>query len=130
MKIDIEKLRQLMHDLSREKGEFSFFALFLREDAPNVWDLVVSSPWLKARDLKTLGEFVERLIAAIGKEQVLSISRVVALDADDPAFDDVTVSLEDGLIEIRDADFFGMRMRRGYILRSKPRQVSAQVTRA
>jgi hypothetical protein len=130
MKIDIEKLRQLMHDLSREKGEFSFFALFLREDAPNVWDLVVSSPWLKARDLKTLGEFVERLIAAIGKEQVLSISRVVALDADDPAFDDVTVSLEDGLIEIRDADFFGMRMTRGYILRSKPRQVSAQVTRA
>jgi hypothetical protein len=121
MKIDIEKLRQLMRDLSREKGEFSFFGLFLREEAPDRWDLVVSSPWLEDSDLNTLREFAEKLRAAIGEEQLLFVSRIVTLDADEPALDAVTreISVEDGLVELRDADFFGHRMAQAYILRSR-----------
>jgi hypothetical protein len=120
MKIDIEKLRQVMRDLSREKGEFSFFGLFLREEAPDRWDLVVSSPWLEDSDLNTLREFAEKLRAAIGEEQLLFVSRIVTLDADEPALDAVTreISVEDGLVELRDADLFGHRMAQAYILRS------------
>jgi len=130
MKVDIDKLRQLMHDVSIEKGEFSLFGLFLRAEAPDKWDLVVSSPWLEEGKLKALGEFVEKLAAAIGEDQLLSISRVVTLNADDPALDAVTkaVSVEDGLIEIRDSDLFGLKIAHAYVLRAKRLQVPAHAT--
>jgi hypothetical protein len=130
MTIDIDKLRQLMRDLSKEKGEFSLFGLFLRAEAPDKWDLVVSSPWLEEGKLKALGEFAERLAAAIGEEQLLSLSRVVTLNADDPALDAVTkaVSVEDGLIEIRDSDLFGLRIAHAYIFRAKRPRVPVHAT--
>jgi hypothetical protein len=128
MKIDIEKLRQLMRDLSREKGEFIFFGLFLREEAPDRWDLVVSAPWLENGDLEALEDFVKKLRAAIGDDQLLFLSRVVTLDADEPALDAVTreINVEDGLVELRDADLFGMRMAHAYILRARRPRVPAQ----
>jgi len=130
MKIDIDKLRQLMGDLSNEKGEFSFFGLFLRAEAHDRWDLVVSSPWLEDGRLKALREFVEKLAAAIGEDQLLSISRVVTLNADDPALDAVikAVSVEDGLVEIRDTDLFGLKIAHAYIMRAKRLQVPAHAT--
>lgn len=39
MKTLIEKLATLEQEVSAEKGAFLLFALFLREDAPNVWDI-------------------------------------------------------------------------------------------
>jgi hypothetical protein len=39
------KLRGLERTLSEEKGPFNLFALLLREDAPDVWDLVVAAKW-------------------------------------------------------------------------------------
>jgi hypothetical protein len=131
MKIDIEKLRKVMHELSAEKGEeFSLFGLFLRAEAPDRWDLVVSSPWLEEGKLKALGEFVEKLSAAIGEKQLLSLSRVVTLNADDAALRAVTkaVTVEDGLVEIRDSDLFGLKIAHAYILRAKRPQVSAHAT--
>ena len=52
MNIDIEKFRKFMEEAASERGAFTAFALFLREDAPGVWDLVVSAPWLKDCDQK------------------------------------------------------------------------------
>jgi len=130
MKIDIAKLRQLMRDLSKEKGEFSLFGLFLRAEAPDKWDLVVSSPWLEVGKLRALGEFVDRLSAAIGEDQLLSISRVVTLNGDDPALETVTkaVGVEDGLVEIRDSDLFGLNIAHAYVFRAKPPQVPARAS--
>ena len=45
MKKFIEKIVSLEQTISTEKGDFVFFALFLREDAQDKWDLVVSAPW-------------------------------------------------------------------------------------
>lgn len=39
-----ERFAQLESELSKEKGEFVFFALFMREDVPDRWDLIVSAP--------------------------------------------------------------------------------------
>src|SRR2546421_8421493 len=58
--IQIEKFRRLMEDISAERGEFVFFGLFLREEAVDKWDLVISAPWIEADKLKALREFVEK----------------------------------------------------------------------
>jgi hypothetical protein len=56
--IHIEKFRRVMEDISAERGEFVFFGLFLREEAPDTSDVVISAPWLEAGKLKALREFV------------------------------------------------------------------------
>ena len=65
--IQIEKFRRVMEEVSAARGEFVFFGLFLREEAPDTWDVVISAPWLEAGKLKALGEFVEKITTIAGK---------------------------------------------------------------
>ena len=46
MKQVAEKLRNMERQVAEEKGPVSLFGLFLREGAPDKWDLVVSAPWI------------------------------------------------------------------------------------
>ncbi len=44
--------------MAAEKGAFDLFALFLREDAPNKWDLLIAADWIdqdKAGAIVTTG---------------------------------------------------------------------------
>lgn len=47
MKGMIDKFKEIESSLSEEKGEFNLFALFLREDSANKWDLLVSADWIE-----------------------------------------------------------------------------------
>ena len=46
MKNTATKLAQVERDIAKEKGGFILFALFLREDSPDLWDILVSAPWV------------------------------------------------------------------------------------
>ena len=46
MKELVEKLNNIEKQTSLEKGEYDLFAFFLREDASNKWDILVSSNWI------------------------------------------------------------------------------------
>src|SRR5260370_578722 len=89
MNIYKEKLRALMNHVGAEKGDLTFFGLFLRDDAPEKWDLVVSAPWLDKGKMKALSDFIDKLASAIGPRQLLSLSRVVTLSAGNPSLDAV-----------------------------------------
>ena len=114
-------LRRVMDEMSRERGPFTFFGMFLRQEAPNRWDLVVSAPWLEQGRLKALQEFSTRLRSIVGDDQLLTISRVVTLNHDDPALEAVlrAVVVDDEPVEFRNRDFFGMPMREAVIARAK-----------
>lgn len=124
--IEIEKLRQVMDQVSAEKGDFTLFGLFLREESPDKWDLVVSAPWLEEGKLKALAEFVEKLSSIVGQEEVLSLSRIVTLNHDDPSLDAVlrVVKVEDRPMEFRNNNLFGLEIKHAYILRAKQAQDS------
>ena len=119
--IHIEKFRRVMEDMSAERGEFVFFGLFLREEAPDTWDLVISAPWLETGKLKALGEFVEKITAIVGKQELLTLSRIVTLDHNDPNLEAVlkTVQVDNGPLELWHPDFFGLDIKHAYILRAK-----------
>lgn len=126
MNIDKGKLSQLMDEVSAEKGEFTLFGLFERDEAPDKWELVVSSPWLEEGKLKALGEFVQKLKSAIGRKQMLSLSRVVTLNADEPALEAVlkAVEVEHGMEELHDSELSGLKFKHAYIFRAKRPQHS------
>ena len=53
-----EKFAELESHIAEEKGDFAFFALFLPEDAPYRWDLVVAAPWASGDTRVTVEYFV------------------------------------------------------------------------
>ncbi len=59
MKEIAEKLVQVEQKITQEKGSFNLFALFLREDAPDVWDLVVAAPWISKNKEKSINYIAE-----------------------------------------------------------------------
>lgn len=119
--IEVEKLRRVMEKISAEKGEFVLFGLFLREEAPDKWDLVLSAPWLEKGKLRGLGEFVEKAASIVGKQEFLNLSRIVTLNQDDPSLDAILrkIRVDNGPVEIWDSNFFGLEIKHAYILRAK-----------
>ncbi|MEW6210254.1 MAG: hypothetical protein AB1631_17945 [Acidobacteriota bacterium] len=110
-----------MNEVSAEKGEFVLFGLFLREEAQDKWDLVVSAPWLEESKLKGLGEFVKKAASIVGQQELLTLSRIITLNHDDPNLEAIlgTVQIENGPAEIRNSNFFGLEIKHAYILRAK-----------
>lgn len=48
------KLGRLEAKVSAQKGPFALFALFMREDVPDRWDLVISAPWISDKSEASL----------------------------------------------------------------------------
>ena len=121
MTVDQAKLRQVMDEVTADKGPFTLFGLFLREDAPDKWDLVVSAPWLEEGKLKALSEFVQRLSAKLGEQELLDLSRVVTVNRDNPGLAAIlqAVHFEGGApMEIKNSSFFGLSIKHAYIFRA------------
>jgi hypothetical protein len=42
----LQRFAALEASIAEEKGSFALFALFMRKEVPDRWDLIVSAPWL------------------------------------------------------------------------------------
>jgi hypothetical protein len=113
-----EKLRGLERTLSEEKGPFNLFALFLREDAPDVWDLVVAAKWIEDDRPAALSDISRRVRDSLRADEITKISRVVVVERADPALKALasTVSIEHGIAEVANSTFFGLAIRHAFIV--------------
>ena len=120
--IEIKQLRRVMNEITEEKGKFTLFGLFLRDDAIDKWDLVISAPWLEEGKLKGLGEFVEKMASIVGEEQFLTLSRVVTLNHDEPSLKAILreVQADNDFVELKGSNLFGLPINHAYILQAKP----------
>jgi hypothetical protein len=118
----LQKFLALERDVVAEKGGFLLFGLFLREYAPSVWDFVVSAPWLKTDELATYRYFATRLQSRLEPQELVLLSRIVLIDKDNPGLEAVhdAVTVEHGMIQIWNREFFGFQMERAYIITSTP----------
>lgn len=116
-----EKFAELESHVAEEKGPFVFFALFLREGAPNRWDVMVCAPWASPHDRDVTKYFVHQIKSLLGSETLIMLSRIVVLDPDHAAVEEVNreIQVEHGRVEIRDRDFFGQTVKHAYIITSK-----------
>ena len=118
--IEIPKLRKLMKRIEAQRGPFVLFGLFMREDSPGKWDLVLAAPWLERGRLKALGEFVKELSGTFGEEDVLSLSRIVTLNSDDAALHAILNDIGSVTrpVERQGHSLFGLPVEHAYILRA------------
>jgi hypothetical protein len=124
--IERTKLDRVLRSLEAEHGPFALAGLFMREDSPGRWDLVVSAPWLQRGKLVALENLVKRLSDALGQEELLSLSRIVTLNRKDPALKRILQEL--GTItqpvEKVGRDLFGLPLEHAYVLRAHARTSS------
>jgi hypothetical protein len=119
----IDRLRKLESELSQERGPFDLFGLFLREGAPNRWDVVIAASWFGDDEWSVLRFLVDKIKKAVGINGLMMISRVVPLPSRSPFLSAArrAVRIEHGLEEIRDREFGNIEISRGYVITCRSR---------
>lgn len=118
MKQIVQKLIQIEKESSQEMGDYTFFALFLRENAANRWDIVVASKWINENKSAALGYLTKKLQDALDITEIAKISHIAILDND---LFEVPEFLEDfavqhGSARFKDEEFSGQQIERGYVI--------------
>jgi hypothetical protein len=80
----LEKLSVLELSLSRDKGDFEFFGVILREDALEKWDLLVAAPWLDPNQRQSYKMLADLLQGTLSHNEYLEFSRIVILEKRNP----------------------------------------------
>ena len=115
------KFAELESHIAEEKGAFALFALFMREDAPDRWDLIVSAPWAGGDKQRVVDYLIGQIKSRLGEEGLPSLARIVVIDPQDAAVQALNraVQIEHGSVEVRDSTFFGLPVKHAYIITSK-----------
>ena len=79
-----QKMMTVEQELAAEHGEFTLFALFLRENSPGLWDVIVSAPWIDENREDGLNTVVAKVNVCLQKEEVLMLSHIVIVEHDHP----------------------------------------------
>lgn len=129
MKKLIEKLRKIERSLSEEKGPFLLFALFLRDDAPGVWDLVAAADWIDKDRVKALREIGTLLQDKLSVDELVMLARIVLIETNNKGLRAISrvVAVEHGLVELRENEFFGLEIKRAYVITSDLQKKTAKV---
>lgn len=120
MKQLLEKLVSLERDIASAKGEFSLFALLLREDMSDQWDFLAAAPWLEADNRESLEYLANQLRSRLSTQELLSLSMIVVLEENNPVLNAIhkEVQIRHGIAEVRDSIAFGMPIKHAYIITS------------
>jgi hypothetical protein len=73
----MERFRDAEEYASQQRGGFSLFGLFEREDVPGRWDLVASAPWLRT-GRAGIRELVDLLGAVFSVQDWNNIAKIIA----------------------------------------------------
>ena len=121
MKELVDKLAKIEKDMSAEKGNFLLFALFLREDAPDLWDLLVAANWVEKDKAESLKYMANHLSKNLKPNQLIKLSRILFIDLDNPGLKAIhkAINVEHGNVEIKDSNFFGLQIKHAYLITSK-----------
>ena len=121
MREQVEKLQKVEKSLSESKGQFELFALFLREDSPNKWDLLISADWARADKKASINTIIEEIRKVLTDQELLMLSRLIILDKDDATMKAIhqAMKVEHGLAEISDSNFFGLAIKHAYLITSQ-----------
>jgi hypothetical protein len=121
MKELLDSFIQLEKRLSQQKGDFRLFALFLREDAQDKWDLVVAAPWADDDIREALSYIAKEVQDVLSPDDLTKVSRIVIIDESNPALQAINnaIGVEHGLTEVKESFFFGLLIKHAYVITSK-----------
>lgn len=117
----LNKLLKIEQELASEKGKFSLFALFLREDTEDNWDLLVSAPWISKNKTDMLKHLAKKLQKSLTPQEIVKLSKIVIIEPDNPALEAIhkAIHTEHSLVEVKSSVFFGLPIKHAFIITSQ-----------
>jgi hypothetical protein len=93
----------------------------LREEAPDLWDLVVSAPWIESDKAKALAYIAAKINEVLTQDEVTKLSRIAIIDSNNPALEALqrTVDIEHRMAVVQDSVFFGLPIKHAYVVTSR-----------
>ena len=121
----VEKFASLEAVVAEKRGDFSLFALFLREDSPDRWDLLVAAPWASQSMNETVEYLVNEIKSQLGSQELINLSRIIVLDPHNLEVQEFTKAfpVEHGRLEVWDRIIFGLPIQHAFIITSKSPEV-------
>ena len=89
MREQVKKLQQVAEKLAKTKGKIDLFALFLRENGINKWDLLISSDWARHDQRAALQLIINEMSSVLNEKEQLMFAKVVILDKDEDTLSEV-----------------------------------------
>lgn len=125
MKELIDRFVEMERAIASERGEFWLFALFLREDAQDRWDLVVSASWIDLDPKAALQYLAKQVQKRFQPSEAETLSRIVLVDQENPALGAINraIRVEHGTAEVQDSNFFGLSIEHAFVITSKGPEV-------
>lgn len=123
-----DKLSLLEREVAASQGEFTLFALFQREES-DYWDVVVAAPWLESDKGEAYRFMAEQLQSHLNLQEILTVSRIVLIDETN-LYLEAVIEAKNGqqrIVEVRDEEFFGLPIQRGYIITARKPDVAPAI---
>jgi hypothetical protein len=124
MTLPLDKFSAIERLTSRERGKFSLFALFLREDSDDKWDFLAAAPWIEKNKWFAYRYFSKKLAETLTEQELLMLSRIVIIELKNPMLNAIhsafKVEIEKGgYLEVRDSNLFGFQIKHAYFFASE-----------
>jgi hypothetical protein len=118
----VKKLAGVAKELKADGGPLDLFGLFLREDSPELWDVVVAAPWLKPDERSSFERVARRLREALTNDELAGLSRVVILEHGGAVLRTFLNWFADrvGLVDIYFVADGGAVIRKAYVIHALP----------
>ena len=71
MKELAKKLQKVEIEIAKEKGRLSLFALLLREESDDRWDLLVSASWVPSSERDALSYINDKLKCVLTEKDII-----------------------------------------------------------
>lgn len=126
MKEIVNKLRLIEKETATERGEYDLFALFLREDSSNKWDILVAATWIDNNKEEALKYLSKKIQNSFDQSELSFISRIVIIEDNNPALAALpqTINIKEDATELKDANFFGIQIKRAFLIAAGRKQTA------
>jgi hypothetical protein len=117
-----QKLASMGKKIEADKGLLELLGLFLRDESPDRWDIVIAGPGLKA-DRRASFEYVAgQLRKVMTDEELTGLSRIVILDHGGAVLQSFLeqFSNRSGLADVHFVAEGGAVIRKAYIILARP----------
>lgn len=128
----VKVLQKIERALSEEKGMFTLFALFVLEETPGNWDLLVAAPWIQKNTAVGHRRIAEELQESLSRQELRKLSNLIIVDQDNRGLADLqrAVHAEHDDIELRDRNFFGLDVKHARVITCRRIEVARKAARA
>lgn len=130
MKSLVEKVSSLSSQLD-EFAPVYLWALFENEEAPDKWDIVLSSRGSDQNAAAAIRKISKHLVPTLDESELKAVSRIVVIPSDQPSVMalSATVAVQGGMVEIRDSNFMGLVIKHAVLLRTQRPPGTRSITR-